>query len=245
MAKTRLNDFSTTAASNTDINSVAMTGASPISNIDGAIQNLAKMIADWIAGTYPINDTAAVNDPTDTTKKARIDAGSVPTGTTRALSAESLYELIRDGYGRAQVFTGTLSQVTESAGVPTGYLTAVDTVGSQRIMKHADGTLIITDAIMLTQASSSRLSATMTFEENFANLLYRVQATFRPPTNSDFGYTFISDCDLGATEIGPVVAGSYALGSCVLSAFSSVGASGGFGGNDKLYVDVTVIGRWY
>jgi hypothetical protein len=245
MAKTRLNDFSTTAASNTDINSVAMTGASPISNVDGAIQNFAKMLADWIAGTYPINDTAAFNDPDDATKQARFDVVNVPSGTTRALDAESLYELIRDGYGRATVFTDNLTGVTQAAGVPTGKLTACKTVGSQKVWKHADGTLVITDAVTLTQASASRLSGTLTFQASFIDTLYRVQATLRPPTNSDFGYTFISDCDPAATEIGPIAWGSAGTGSCVLSAFTSVGTTTGFGGNDKLYVDVTVIGRWY
>jgi hypothetical protein len=119
MAKSRLNDFSTSADANTDVGGIGIQGTNKPRNLDDAIRYLMKTLADW-RDTLSLNDTASFNDVTDATKAFRIDAGDVPTGTTRVINAESLYRLTSEGalprvmtyYQTAGTFTHTLNTKT-------------------------------------------------------------------------------------------------------------------------------------
>lgn len=86
MSKDKISDYSTTASDNTDIAGIGIQGTNAVSNFDGAFRTIMKQLADMNAGTSPIFDTFTVCDPVDTTKKVRIDAGTVATGTTRVLT---------------------------------------------------------------------------------------------------------------------------------------------------------------
>lgn len=96
MAKNRLNDFSTTADSNTDITGIGIQGTNSPSNLDDAIRALMKVLADWRDGTT-LKDTANFNDPDDATKVFRTDAGNIPTATTRVIDAERAYQIVTGG----------------------------------------------------------------------------------------------------------------------------------------------------
>lgn len=91
MAKNRLNDFSTDADSNTDVSGVGIQGSNLPSNLDNAIRALMAQIAAWRDGTT-LKDTANFNDPDDSSKSFRFDAGNIATGTARVIDAEKLFD---------------------------------------------------------------------------------------------------------------------------------------------------------
>lgn len=95
MTKNRLNDFDTTAASNTDVAGVGIQGSDKPSNLDDAIRALMALLADWREGTS-LEATANFNDPTDTTKVFAFSGANIPTATTRSIDAEALYDLASD-----------------------------------------------------------------------------------------------------------------------------------------------------
>jgi len=86
MSKDKISDYDATAANNTDVGGIAITGASPPSNFDNALRELASHLADMNAGTSPIADTFTLADPADLTKKFRFDGVSITTGTTRVIT---------------------------------------------------------------------------------------------------------------------------------------------------------------
>lgn len=86
MSKNKITDFSTTRSSNTDIGGVGIAGSNNARNVDDAIREMMAQLAKMNAGTDPLNDTFAVADPTDATKKVRLDAGNVAPGNTRVLT---------------------------------------------------------------------------------------------------------------------------------------------------------------
>lgn len=85
MAKNSIRDYSTSAASNTDIGGIGTQGTNLVSNFDNAFRELMSQLADMNAGTSPIDDTFSLCDPADATKKFRIDVGAISTATTRTL----------------------------------------------------------------------------------------------------------------------------------------------------------------
>jgi hypothetical protein len=95
MAKNRLNDFSTDADSNTDVSGVGIQGSNLPSNLDNAIRALMAQIAAWRDGTT-LKDTANFNDPDDSSKTFRFDAGNIPTATARVIDIEDVYDLFAD-----------------------------------------------------------------------------------------------------------------------------------------------------
>ena len=82
MAKHKITDYSTTAASNTDIGGIGIQGTDFPRNMDDAVRELASHLAETNAGTYPVDDTWSFADPADRTKIFRNDAGRIATGTT-------------------------------------------------------------------------------------------------------------------------------------------------------------------
>lgn len=96
---TTLRDLSQTPESNTTHKGVSILGTASPSTLDNAARAFDSMMADWMAGDEPIWDTAAVCDPVDITKVARLDAEGIPTGTERVLDAEALHDLIETGLG--------------------------------------------------------------------------------------------------------------------------------------------------
>lgn len=87
MAKNTIRDWSTTASNNTDLAGIGIQGTNAVSNFDGGLRELMKQVADVDEGVQPMNDTFTVCDPADSTKRARIDAGSVTAGQTRVITA--------------------------------------------------------------------------------------------------------------------------------------------------------------
>lgn len=86
MAKTKVSDWDTTAANNTDVGNVGIAGSNSIRLGNDAIQEVMAQIAKVNGGTDAVSDTWAFADPADTTKRVRLDAGNVTAGQTRVLT---------------------------------------------------------------------------------------------------------------------------------------------------------------
>lgn len=145
MAKDRLNDYSTSAASNTDIGGIGIQGTNAVSNFDGGFRELMSQIADWVAGTAPVKDTANFCDPSDTTKIFRLDAGSIATATARTITvpdANGTLVLL----GTAQTFTATQTfpAIVISGASPTITMTDTDTNADSFISaSNSSGSVVI------------------------------------------------------------------------------------------------------
>ena len=105
MAKTKISEYSATASSNTDIDSIDLgEGTMVPSDVNNALREQMAHLADMNAGTSPIQDTFTLSDPTDDTKRVRFDAVGVTTGNTRVLTVPDADSTIA-GLSVAQEFT--------------------------------------------------------------------------------------------------------------------------------------------
>jgi hypothetical protein len=86
MAKTKVSDWSATAANNTEINSISILGTAAVSNFDNGFRELMSQVAQVADGTDAMPDTFALGDPADLTKRVRFDVNGVTTGTTRIVT---------------------------------------------------------------------------------------------------------------------------------------------------------------
>ena len=86
MAKNSVTDWDTTAASNTDVGGVGIQDSSLVSAGDDAFREIMAQIADVSEGNAPVKDTWTFADPSDLTKRVRLDAGNVTAGQTRVLT---------------------------------------------------------------------------------------------------------------------------------------------------------------
>jgi hypothetical protein len=166
MGKTRLNDFSTNADDNTDVDNVGISGSSLPSNLDNGVRSLMKLIKAWIAGT-PVYDTANFCDPDDTTKIFRSDAGNIPAGTTRVIDAEAVFDLSQV----SDSLVGLLSDGNRS--FITGYTlsnNATDATNDIDIAAGACSDSTSTYAIVRASSITKRLDALWTAGNNQGGL---------------------------------------------------------------------------
>lgn len=123
MANEAISEYSTTAASNTDINGIGILGTNSVVNFDNAFRELMSQLADMNAGTSPLDDTFSIMDPVDNTKIARFDCGSITTATTRVYTlpnAAGTLSLLEAG----QTWTG--ANTFEGVSTFTGEIVASD-----------------------------------------------------------------------------------------------------------------------
>lgn len=107
MGNTKISEYSATASSNTDLNSIDLgEGTMQPSDVNNFARELLKQLADMNSGAAAIQDTFTLSDPADDTKQVRIDAGSITTGNTRVLTAPDADATIA-GLSVAQEFTAT------------------------------------------------------------------------------------------------------------------------------------------
>lgn len=118
MAKDKLTDYSATANSNTDVGGINIDEGCPAGNVNNGEREIMSHIAEWLAGTYPIYDTASFADPADLTKIFRFDAGGITTSSTRVIT-------IPDYNGTLATLAGTetLTNKTLTSPTITGTLT--------------------------------------------------------------------------------------------------------------------------
>lgn len=86
MAKSKLTDWDTTAANNTDVGGINIAEGMLPSSVNNAMREMMAQVAKALAGTDAVPDTLSFGDPGTPTKRMRIDAGSVTAGVTRVLS---------------------------------------------------------------------------------------------------------------------------------------------------------------
>ena len=101
MGNTKISEYSTTASS-VDLGE----GTMQPSDVNNAIREVLKQLADMNAGTSSIQDTFTLADPSDDSKKVRIDAGGVTASNTRVLTSPDADTTIA-GLSVAQEFTAT------------------------------------------------------------------------------------------------------------------------------------------
>jgi len=107
MAKTKISEYDATASSNTDIDSIDLgEGTMVPSDVNNALREVMAHLADMNGGTQAIQDTFTLSDPTDDTKRVRVDAVGITTGNTRVLTAPDADVTIA-GLEAAQEFTKT------------------------------------------------------------------------------------------------------------------------------------------
>lgn len=107
MPLTKISQYSQTASSNTDIDSVDLgEGTMVPSDVNNALREVMAHLADMNAGTAAIQDTFTLSDPADDTKQVRLDAVGITTGNTRVLTAPDADVTIA-GLEKAQEFTKT------------------------------------------------------------------------------------------------------------------------------------------
>lgn len=107
MAKTQINEYDSTASNNTDIDSIDLgEGTMLPSSVNNALREMMAHLADMNAGTSVIEDTFTLADPTDNTKKFRMDGVGITTGNTRVLTVQDS-DLTIAGIDVAQEFTRT------------------------------------------------------------------------------------------------------------------------------------------
>lgn len=107
MAKAKISEYSATASSNTEIDGIDLgEGTMVPSDVNNALREIMAHLADMNAGTSSIQDTLTISDPSDDTKKVRIDAGSVTASNTRVLTAPD-NDITLAGIDLAQEFTRT------------------------------------------------------------------------------------------------------------------------------------------
>ena len=105
MAKTKISEYSATASSNTDIDSIDLgEGTMVPSDVNNSLREMMAHLADMNAGTSAIQDTFTLSDPTDDTKKMRFDAVGITAGNTRVFTAPDS-DLTIAGINIAQEFT--------------------------------------------------------------------------------------------------------------------------------------------
>ena len=117
MAKNAITDYDTDPANNTDVGGIGVQGNNIPSNFDNSQREIMSHLADMNAGTSPLHDTFAVADPADLTKKARIDAGNVTAGQTRAIIMDDADVDL----SHINAVTGQVSYFAMST-APTGFL---------------------------------------------------------------------------------------------------------------------------
>ena len=148
MSKDKISDYSATAASNTDIGGVNIQGSAPAANIDNALREQMSHLADMNAGTFPLHDTVTFADPTDTTKRVRLDAVGVTTGNTRVLTVPDANGTIHLS-GTNQPDTATFSDsvdATKKVRLDAGNVTTATT----RVLSSpdVDGTIYVAGNII-------------------------------------------------------------------------------------------------
>lgn len=107
MAKTQINEYDSTASNNTDIDSIDLgEGTMLPSSVNNALREMMAHLADMNAGTSVIEDTFTLADPTDNTKKFRMDGVGITTGNTRVLTVQDT-DLTIAGINVAQEYSKT------------------------------------------------------------------------------------------------------------------------------------------
>lgn len=107
MAKTAINQYSSTASANTDIDSVDLgEGTMVPSDVNNALREVMAHLADMNAGNEVIDDTFTLADPDDNAKKFRMDGVGITTGNTRVLTVPDS-DITVAGTDLAQEFSAT------------------------------------------------------------------------------------------------------------------------------------------
>ena len=138
--KDKITDYSATAASNTDVGGINIDEGCDFGNMNNMGREIMSHLADLSNGTYPIKDTFSIADPSDLTKIARFDCGSITTSTTRVITlpdgdvtipsgtivtTTSTSTLTNKSFGDAVTISGTaagalLTLATTDAGATNG-----------------------------------------------------------------------------------------------------------------------------
>lgn len=125
MPKIKITDYDVTAANNTDVGNININTNCDFGNVDNALREILRHLAEMNAGTYPLADTVTFGDPADLTKRFRLDAGSVTAGTTRVItipdsSGVMMYTNFAIGFAQAWIDVRSLREFSTAYQNTTG-----------------------------------------------------------------------------------------------------------------------------
>ena len=181
MAKTKITDYSTTRASNADIDNINIAEGCAAGNVNDAIREVMVQLAETNAGTYPVADTWTFADPADLTKRVRFDAGSITTGTTRVLTIPDANFTIQNP-AAVSITGGTITGTSVGVGSPAAgnftTLTASGAFTSLGIDDNATAeTMQLTDSSLALGQGSGSFSAVRNTADSFLYLSGGTAAT--------------------------------------------------------------------
>lgn len=121
MSKDKITEYSSDPTLNSDIGGISLLGTASPRVIKEYLPEQMAQLADMNSGVSPIDDTFTRQDPDDNTKLFREDAGNIPTGTTRIIDIEDVYQSQQRGgiprvstyYQNAGSFTHTFNADTK------------------------------------------------------------------------------------------------------------------------------------
>jgi hypothetical protein len=128
MAKDRISQYSGTRDDNTDVGGIGILGTNKIGNVDDALRTIMKHLAELNSGVSPLYDTASICDPTDNTKMARFDTGSITTGNLRVITVGDANIHLSEKQG-APLVTEYTSSGTHTLAATTRYFKIIATGG--------------------------------------------------------------------------------------------------------------------
>lgn len=160
MAKDNVRDWDPTASNNTDIAGIGIQGTNLPSNFDNALRTVMAQVAAVDAGTEPVNDTWTFCDPADTTKRFRIDAGSITTATTRTYTAPNASgTLALLSLAQTWTATQTFGDIALSGTAPIIEFTETDSSNKKWYFVGDGGTLDIREDTTASGNTRLRISA--------------------------------------------------------------------------------------
>lgn len=117
--------------------------------------------------------------------------------------------------------------------------------GGNRFYREASGRQqCVIEGVTLEYTSATNVGAVVTFPAAFIDTNYVVAASLRGATDGTPTNSFAASATPGASMILPPVTGGKTTTTCTVRCFKVAGATD-FLSNDKLYVDLTVTGRWF
>jgi hypothetical protein len=139
-----------------------------------------------------------------------------------------------------------LGTVSESSGVPTGAVLEEDDDGTTGYIRLAGGTQIChIRGVELVFGATSSVTAVVTLPKAyFSTQHFSASAILRPATETSSTATFAADATPDEDEILAPVCGNKGVTQVAIRVFRIKGGTN-FSALDKLYVDVTTVGRWY
>lgn len=145
MSKDKITDYSATASSNSDVGGINIATNCDFGNVDDALREILSHLAEMNAGTYPLTDTVTFGDPADLTKKFRLDAGSITTGSLRVITVPDRTGTMVLADGAQSLVSKTFADSSDTSKILAFTLSGITTATTRTVTwPDSDGTVLLT-----------------------------------------------------------------------------------------------------